>query len=87
MPINHSISGGITLRGASSVEILLGCVVTDRQRRTSTVWVFCDNSVDELSYGGRPSLRRVAPSYWEGLAPFVCVEKELISRIRLNKEK
>ena len=69
MPINHSIWGGTFLRRASSVEILLGCVVPDRQCRTSTVPVFCENSVDELSFGGRPSLRGAAPSFSEASRP------------------
>ncbi len=87
MPINHSICGGIIPKGASSVRILLESVDPARQCSTSTVPVFCENSVDELGLGGEPSCRRAAPSYSEASFPFVCVEKELISRIRLNKEK
>ena len=74
MPINHSIWWGIFLRGAFVSRMpFVRSETPPRQSSTSTVPVLQENSVDELSFGGRPSLRRAAPFFSEHSCPRLSV--------------
>ncbi len=73
MPINHFIWWGIFLRGASGLDAFCKVGGPAQQSSTSTVPVLQENSLDELSFGGRPSLRRTAPFFSEHSCPCLSV--------------
>ena len=73
MPINHAIWAGIFLRDASYLDALCEFADPARQRGASTVPVLRNNSVDELSFRGGPSLRKVAPLFSEHSRPRISV--------------